>query len=170
MIIELGTLDEGPRPFEFSLRAGGTDLDLDNARVAGPVTARGVVVQRTAQTEISGVITAKMELDCVRCLGPVESRRKIEFEVAYVAPEHFATDKEKEVTTADLVTDVLPGNSIDLTEVVREQIVLDLPIQAFCSEDCKGLCATCGVNLNLIDCKCKESGFDPRWEALKNLR
>jgi len=170
MIIELGTLDEGPRPFEFSLATGETDLDLDNTRIVGSVNAQGVVVQRTTQTEISGVISAEMEFDCVRCLRPVESRRKIEFEVSYVAPEHFATDKEKEVTPDDLVTDVLPGNSIDLTEVVREQIVLDLPIQAFCSEDCKGLCATCGVNLNLIDCKCKESDLDPRWEALKNLR
>ncbi|MGH7783338.1 MAG: DUF177 domain-containing protein, partial [Candidatus Binatia bacterium] len=54
-------------------------------------------------------------------------------------------------------------------EVVREQILLDLPDQVFCTENCRGLCPKCGANRNLIDCKCEEDNVDPRWAALNNL-
>jgi uncharacterized protein len=53
---------------------------------------------------------------------------------------------------------------------VREQILLNLPEQVFCKEDCKGLCQKCGANRNLIDCKCDSDETDPRWAALKNLK
>jgi uncharacterized protein len=59
---------------------------------------------------------------------------------------------------------------LDLTELAREQILLNLPSQVFCREDCQGLCQKCGANLNLIDCSCEESEVDPRWAALRNLK
>ena len=58
----------------------------------------------------------------------------------------------------------------DSVEVVREQILLAMPEQVFCWEDCKGLCPKCGTNLNLIDCKCADDEVDPRWAALKSLK
>ena len=79
------------------------------------------------------------------------------------------SDDEREVSVEELDTAVLEGYDLDLKEVVREQILLALPEQAFCREDCKGLCEKCGANRNLIDCKCTESDIDPRWSALKNL-
>jgi uncharacterized protein len=57
-----------------------------------------------------------------------------------------------------------------LTELVREQILLAVPEQVFCREDCKGLCLKCSANRNLIDCNCEEKEIDPRWAALKNLK
>ena len=65
---------------------------------------------------------------------------------------------------------VIEGFEIDLTELVREQILLNLPEQVFCREDCKGLCEKCGANRNLINCNCEEKEIDPRWSALKNLK
>jgi uncharacterized protein len=65
---------------------------------------------------------------------------------------------------------ILESNNIDVAELVREQILLNLPEQVFCAEDCKGLCPQCGANRNLIDCKCEEKEIDPRWAALKNLK
>jgi uncharacterized protein len=71
---------------------------------------------------------------------------------------------------SDLDVDAITSDELDLKEVVREQILLNLPEQEFCGEDCKGLCQKCGTNLNLIDCKCEETEIDPRWAALKNLK
>ena len=65
--------------------------------------------------------------------------------------------------------DEMEGSEIDLAEIAREQILLDLPQQFFCKDDCKGLCEKCGTNLNLKDCDCEDDEIDPRWAALKNL-
>jgi uncharacterized protein len=170
MIIELSSLDDNPRPFELTLAGEEIDLDVEGAKVVGQVAASGSIAKRIAQTDISGHIDATTVMDCVRCLQPVERPVSVDFEVVYVDPEHFADDKEREVAGDDLETDVLAGESIDLKEVIREQILLDLPIQVFCSEDCKGLCEKCGGNLNLVTCNCQADEVDPRWSALKNLK
>ncbi|HEX8637491.1 MAG TPA: DUF177 domain-containing protein, partial [Pyrinomonadaceae bacterium] len=65
---------------------------------------------------------------------------------------------------------VLDNNKIDVAEIVREQILLNLPEPVYCRDDCKGLCPQCGANRNLIDCKCEEKEIDPRWAALKGLK
>lgn len=170
MIIELSSIDIGSRPFELSFPAEEINLELDNAKLIGKVDAVGEVIKSIAQTDVRGRIAATAELECVRCLQPVEKTIDIEFEVSYVDREYFSVDKEKEVSGDDLATDVLEGESIDLKDVVREQVLLDLPIQVFCGEDCKGLCQKCGVNLNAASCDCHEDGIDPRWSALKNLK
>ncbi|MFQ5824407.1 MAG: DUF177 domain-containing protein [bacterium] len=58
---------------------------------------------------------------------------------------------------------------IDLTSDVRESLLLAVPMKVVCSDDCKGLCQTCGANLNEGDCQCVHEDIDPRWEALKKL-
>ncbi|HMJ09290.1 MAG TPA: DUF177 domain-containing protein [Pyrinomonadaceae bacterium] len=170
MIIELSSIDIGTHPFEITVPASELDLDLDGVKLTGTVEANGEVVKSIAQTDVRGHIAADAEIDCVRCLQPVKRDLAIDFEVSFVDPEHFSVDKEKEVTAGDLEKDVLFEPLIDLKDLVREQIVLDVPAQVFCRDDCKGLCQKCGANLNLIDCNCSESEIDPRWSALKNLK
>jgi uncharacterized protein len=74
------------------------------------------------------------------------------------------------VRNDDLDVSIYDGEKIDLTDLVREQILLDLPTQILCQEDCKGLCQKCGANLNEVNCNCEENEIDPRWSALKNLK
>jgi uncharacterized protein len=74
------------------------------------------------------------------------------------------------VTDEALDESLVENGLIDTAEVVREQILLAIPDQVFCREDCKGLCPKCGANLNLIDCKCSDDDIDPRWAALRNLK
>jgi uncharacterized protein len=170
MIIEISSLDDKPRPFDLKLAGEEIDLDVEGVKLSGTVEANGEVSRRIAQTDVRGHIGATAVMDCVRCLQAVERPVSVDFDVSYVDPEHFAVDKEKEVAPDDLETDVLEGDSIDLKEIVREQILLDLPVQVFCSEDCKGLCQKCGGNLNLVTCSCHDDEVDPRWAALKNLK
>jgi uncharacterized protein len=170
MIIEISSLDDKPRPFDLKLAGEEIDLDVEGVKLSGTVEANGEVSRRIAQTDVRGHIGATAVMDCVRCLQAVERPVSVDFDVSYVDPEHFAVDKEKEVAPDDLETDVLEGDSIDLKEIVREQILLDLPVQVFCSEDCKGLCQKCGGNLNLVTCSCHDDEADPRWAALKNLK
>jgi len=170
MIIELSSLDDNPRPFDVKFARQAIELDVEGVRLVGTVDARGELSRRIAQTDVRGHVDATAVMDCVRCLQPVKRPVSVDFDVSYVDPEHFAADKAKEVAAGDLETDVLEGDSIDLREVVREQILLDLPVQIFCSEDCKGLCPKCGGNLNLVTCSCHDDEVDPRWAALMNLK
>ena len=76
-----------------------------------------------------------------------------------------ATEEDDEVEIID------PGSRvIDLVNRVRDAIALELPLRVFCRQDCKGLCSTCGQNLNESDCDCSAEQIDPRWEALAKFR
>jgi uncharacterized protein len=66
--------------------------------------------------------------------------------------------------------DIVEGEQIDLKELAREQILLNLPEQVVCSEACKGLCEKCGADRNTDECRCGNDDIDPRWAALKGLK
>ncbi|HEY8559886.1 MAG TPA: DUF177 domain-containing protein [Pyrinomonadaceae bacterium] len=171
MIIDLITLENSPREFDFELAPEQIDLDGDEeARLKTPARVTGKLTRRIAQTDVEGTIDAELEIECTRCLQKIDKKFEIPFRAAFVAPENYTQAKEAELNAEDLDVSVLEGNEIDLKELVREQILLNLPEQIFCREDCQGLCEKCGANRNLINCNCLEEEVDPRWAALKNLK
>ena len=170
MIIELNNLKGGSSSFDLMLKPESIELEADNTAIKGDVSVRGDVTRHAAETVVNGTIAFAADVDCTRCLKPVPKSFLFNFEAAYVPPEHFSGDREKEVSVADLATDIMPDDRIDLAELVREQILLNLPEQVFCVDECKGLCPKCGQDRNLIDCKCEENEIDPRWSALKNFK
>jgi len=169
MIIDLITLGNSPREFEFRLSPDDIDFDGE-AKLKDAVQVTGVVTKHIAQTDVEGVIETELELECTRCLQKIDNKIEIEFSAAFVTAENYTKAKEAEINTEDLDVSLIEGNEIDLAELVREQLLLNLPEQVFCKEDCKGLCEKCGANRNLIDCNCIEKEIDPRWSALKNLK
>jgi uncharacterized protein len=169
MFIDIADLASAPKGFEIDIRPEDIDLDVENVRLLGPVHVSGEAVREADRTDVKGSIEYDAEIDCTRCLTPVGNAANFDFEVSFVTPENFASNADHEVETADLDIDVLEGEQIDLKELVREQILLDLPEQIFCKEDCKGLCPKCGADRNLINCDCDETEIDPRWAALKDL-
>jgi uncharacterized protein len=170
MIIDLFTLGNAPFAFEFALTPEEINLESDDARLKNAVNVKGILTRHIAQIDVEGIISAETEIECTRCLQAVEQKLDISFEAAFVTAENYTQAKEAELSAKDLDVSVFDGQKIDLTELVREQILLNLPEQVFCKEDCKGLCEKCGANRNLIDCKCIEKEVDPRWAALKNLK
>ena len=170
MFIDIADLTGSPKAFEIEIRPEDIDLDLESVKLLGPVRVTGEAIQGLDRTDIKGSIEYGAEIDCTRCLTPVGNAASFDFEVTFVTPENFGTSADHEVETADLDIDVLAGGRIDLKEVVREQVLLNLPEQIFCKEDCKGICPKCGADRNLINCDCDETEIDPRWAALKNLK
>ena len=170
MIVDLTAIEGSSLPFELTVSRSEIDLEESSVTLTSDLQAAGNVVKHAAQIDVTGRIAGTAEIECTRCLGSIPQELAIEFAVSFVAPEHFAADKEREVSADDLDTDILEGEHLDLKEVAREQILLNLPEQMFCKPDCKGLCPKCGADRNLIDCKCDQDETDPRWEALKNLR
>jgi uncharacterized protein len=62
------------------------------------------------------------------------------------------------------------GDGLELNDVLREEVLLELPMQRICTESCKGICPVCGQNRNQIECACQASTADDRWAALKALK
>ena len=91
------------------------------------------------------------------------------FKVEYVTPDIYQAEQAAELLEEDLSLSVFDGEVIDIDEMVREQLLLALPAQILCREDCKGLCPECGGDRNLNECKCEEVEIDPRWSGLKEI-
>jgi uncharacterized protein len=110
---------------------------------------------------VSGVATVQLRGECVRCLGEVSEELEIDVQELFVYPESDATDDE---------ASRLEGDLVDLEPLLRDGVVLDLPFQPLCREDCQGLCAECGANLNDDPQHTHEAPLDPRWGKLQGLQ
>lgn len=170
MIVDLLNVGERPLAFEFTIDPNEIDLESEGAKIVGDVRISGELRRTTAKTDLKGLIKAPLEIDCTRCLTPVRRELDIAFDVTFVGKEMLPEAKETHLESADLDTDVIEGNELDLTDVAREQILLNLPEQVLCMDGCKGICPTCGADLNAADCKCGGDEIDPRWAALKDLK
>lgn len=170
MIIDLIKLEKSPLEFNFTFAPVEIDLESETAKLKGETSVQGVLTKSVAETEIAGKITADAEIECARCLAPIEKKLEIPFRAAFIAPEYYSEEKETELKSEDLDVSVIENDEIDLLEIVREQILLNLPEQTFCSENCRGLCPKCGANKNTQNCSCEEKEIDPRWSALKDLK
>lgn len=127
------------------------------------------LITKTAGTIfIKGVLSAQINICCSRCLE--KTNLPIGSDFAYtLMPVKNETNRELELTPDDLEISYYQGDFIDLTPVICEQIILQIPIKALCKEDCKGLCQRCGMNLNVSPCNCKPDVVDGRMAALKNF-
>lgn len=110
-------------------------------------------------------VPIKMDLAPLHVSKEEKSRKRSSKE------EQHQREDEIELSKADLEFSFYKGPEIDLQKILREQIVLALPLRFLCQENCKGLCSNCGVNLNQVGCNCASKDIvDPRWEPLKNIR
>ena len=92
------------------------------------------------------------------------------FDLLYRPQGTDAGKEEMSVTAAEAEIGYYRGEGLLLEDVLREQVLLALPLKAICRDDCRGLCPHCGRNLNHEQCTCAEPIEDPRWSALKDLR
>ncbi len=170
MIVDLTILEKSVLDFNFSLLPETIDLEREDAKLISTIEVNGKLTKGIVTLTVKGEIFAVAGMECTRCLQPVEHKLHIPFDAEFITAENYMAAKESELQEQDLDVAVYEGDKIDLTELVREQILLNLPEQVFCTENCRGLCEKCGANRNLIDCNCIEKEIDPRWSSLKNLK
>ena len=170
MIIDLSSVRAEPRTIKNSFDIGEIDLEGEDVKLTAPVELIAEISKLATKTSLTGTISTSISRDCTRCLEPVQGGLMFEFETSFVDEEPGAAKADVEVRPEDLDISLVVDGKVSLAEVVREQILLALPIQNFCRSDCRGLCQKCGANLNLIDCNCSGEDIDPRWAALKGLK
>lgn len=115
---------------------------------------------------VRGKLRLVFELECRRCLTEVRETREPEIAFWYQPAEDLDPEDD-----ADGVYP-LParGDELDLSEAVREQVVLHAPAFALCREECQGLCPTCGADRNVAPCQCETPADPSPWDALKKLQ
>lgn len=170
MIIDLFELSEPVYDFDVELKPAEINLEEETARLGKPVKIAGSIRKGIAQTDVEGKIAAELEIDCTRCLTAAKTTIDFPFKVTFVTEENYTQDIEAELRAEDLDVAVFGGDKIDLAELAREQILLNLPVRFLCQENCRGLCAQCGANKNTVNCNCEEKEIDPRWAGLKDLK
>jgi uncharacterized protein len=167
--IEIENLTEAGRPFEKTYAAGELSLEDEHARLAGGVRVWGKASRKRGVVRLRGSLQTAVELPCDRCLGPVPAPVNVGF-AADFGEAAGEPSESAELQDEDLYFAPLRGDAVDLDEIVREQILLALPARQLCRDDCKGLCQSCGADLNQGACDCPPAEVDPRWAALKELK
>ena len=160
MIIDLASVPTTPRPLAADIDGAQIDLE-EEGKIAGAAHFEGELFCEGTKTHLRGTVTADVDVMCTRCAEPTRVRIDMPFEDVFVDAAEEVLEKELEVDGPALDEQLVQQPQIELTEIVREQILLDLPEQVLCREDCKGLCPQCGANRNLIDCDCGETDIDP---------
>lgn len=170
MIIDIDEFDGDKLTFDYTSGSLLSSDDLDGFRLTEPARIQCSAELADGRLLITGSITANSEFDCTRCLEPISRLLEVPFSAAFVSDQSLYSQAEAELGEADLDLDELLNGKIELNDLAREQILLNLPEQIYCRDDCKGICEQCGTNLNLITCKCKNDDIDPRWAMLKDLK
>jgi uncharacterized protein len=141
-------------------------------RQAGPLRATGVaeVLPNTGgEIRVVGRLAVRMEAECDRCLDVAQYPVDVEFDLFYEPAGAGPEGHEVALDAGESEVDFYEGEGLELEDVLREQILLALPMQRICREDCKGICPVCGQNRNLADCGCQLKSPDDRWAALRDL-
>ncbi|HXE63440.1 MAG TPA: DUF177 domain-containing protein [Bryobacteraceae bacterium] len=126
------------------------------------------------EVRVHGRVDTTLETECDRCLGRAAFPVKASFDLFYkpVDPERVAEEVAIDEGEAEMGFYELPG--LVLEDILREQLLLQLPMQRVCSEACKGICPVCRVNRNEVSCGCETARpgkmTDERWKALKDLK
>lgn len=128
------------------------------------------LITKTSDTVfIRGKINATININCSRCLEETNLPLTADFTYTLM-PDNPEFREEVELQTEDLEISYYHGDFIDLTPIICEQIILQMPIKALCREECKGLCPQCGANLNYDQCECPRGCTDGRMAALKDFK
>ena len=137
----------------------GVVFDSD-ARVTGALTDNAGYMRLTLQAELG------YHGECARCLAPVDGVFSLDFERTVTTEGTLSEDCPEELVDEYVV---LNGSELDVDEALREELMLGFPMRLLCSEDCEGLCPTCGKPRREGACGCAVREIDPRLAILKTF-
>ena len=170
MRIELENLGGGERDFAHIYQPDELNPIDERVRLIEPASVKGRVRLSRNEVFVNGHIDARAQIECDRCLQPVDAPVSADFALEYITGSEYESTEVAELTEAEMSVSVFDGEAIDVAEIVKEQILLAVPTRMLCREDCKGICPECGIDKNTGDCQCVTDDIDPRWAALKNLK
>ncbi|MGH9670433.1 MAG: YceD family protein [Terriglobales bacterium] len=178
MFISIQSLEDKPLNFREQFRPQALDLGPEIEQQTPLATSgRAELVEEheagrkvIQDIRVVGRLSTRITVKCARCLEPVASDLESTFDLLYRPRGIERRGPESSISEAETEIGFYSGEGLLLEEVLKEQVLLAVPLKAVCREDCKGLCPSCGRNRNRESCDCAPAASDVRWAALGNLR
>jgi len=153
-----------------SYAPGSIDFGLHEVKQAEPVRVNATAELLEGQIRVAGEFETKMEMVCARCLDPVMEEVHRDFDLFYQPLPKGTKPEEERLKDDDTEIGFFEGEGLFLADVLKEQVLLSLPMKVICQSDCRGLCPHCGSNLNHEQCRCDRHASDPRLAPLARLK
>jgi uncharacterized protein len=146
------------------------DIQLDrDFKVIGPIDGHARIRRTNQGLLVDGWVDLNVQLECNRCLQEFEHPMHITFLEQFHPTVDIYTGVSLPPIEDEDIFPIDAHHQVDLTEAIRQLVLLDLPMMALCREDCAGLCSQCGKDLNLGPCDCQLEVIDSRFSVLEEL-
>lgn len=174
MLLSIKEMEVRKLSFAETWQPGTFDLADSGATQIGPLTAEGVaelLPNTEGEVGVKGRVVADLETECDRCLGRALFHVDAPFDLFYMPASTVKKSEEDEIALDEGAAEMgfyeLPG--LELEDILREQLLFQLPMQRVCKAGCLGICHICGSNRNENPCNCEAHPGDDRWSALKEI-
>ncbi len=158
--------------FDETFAPGQIDFTGEDLVQGSPLHVAGsaeLLAHSEGEVRVRGQYTVEMTADCDRCLGRARFPLEARFDLFYRPASFIAREEEVGIDEGEAEIGFYENGGMELEDILREQVLLALPMQRVCSDVCKGICPVCGRNRNEVACDCKIENADDRWSALRNL-
>ena len=169
MKLDLRDLETFPARRRLETDAAGFDFAFDGIVGADYLSVELTIQKSGEEYFCQGKVRARVRVECARCLETFAQEIATPVDFIVCAKETHQTQSGDGADDEDYVFFEGGSTVADLTPLVRQAVVLEVPMMPLCSEECQGLCPKCGTNLNHGSCDCRDEAVDERWEALKGL-
>jgi uncharacterized protein len=172
VLLSLQELQLRPVHFDVEVPAGEIEY-AHKVTQSSSLRAKGtaeLLSHRLGEIWVKGSLAVTAEAPCDRCLERATIPIVKEFDLFYYPAEEYQAEGEDELEKEASEVAYYEGDRLELNDILREVVLLALPMQLVCSESCKGICPTCGRDRNMEDCHCQTEAVDDRWNKLRTLR
>jgi uncharacterized protein len=170
MFLDIKDLAVRKQIIRKSYAPGSIDYQTAEMKQVDPLEVNATAELLEEQIRVAGEIETKVELVCARCLEPVVDEVHRSFDLFYSPLPKGEKPEEARLKEDDAEIGFFEGEGLFLADVLREQVLLALPMKVICRADCRGLCPNCGANLNHEECRCETHAADPRLAPLARLK
>jgi len=168
MILDLREFETFPAHKSLEADPASLAVDFEGVRRVDKLQLDLTIQKAGEEHYCQGQVKAVVSLECSRCLTEFSRELVNDTDFIVCTKEQYESHQEA-IDSEDYV--LLKGSDLmaDVSDIVRQAVILAVGIMPVCRKDCRGLCPQCGLNLNEGSCDCKNEKIDPRWEGLKDL-
>jgi DUF177 domain-containing protein len=170
LVVELSSIPPEGVSRRYTSTGAGLGIVAPEPMVVRPVEMECQFYKINHEVVVQGSLRAALRLTCSRCAEEFEQPLSVPLDAVYLPMDELSSTRAKALEEGE--ADVYPYTDqvIEIAEMVRDKLLLSIPLQPHCVVGCKGLCPTCGVNRNIVSCQCGEEKLGSPFEPLKALR
>lgn len=173
MFLSVQELEVRKIRFDTDFQPGEIDFGAEGVRQSGNLHVTGeaeLLNSSIGEVRIRGKMHVDLEVQCDRCLEPMPYEVDGPFDLFYRPTPRDPLPHDISIDAGESEIGFYEGSGMELEDILREHVLLSLPMHQVCRDECAGICPRCGINRNDGSCDCAEEVVDDRWAALRDLR